>query len=385
MTVNRSKRPYQIHVVIATLFVFLFCSEGTCQSDDQSNSIYKAIYTQKQWEVLDPDGDKKFSEEDDERRWRWNKKFDLNNDKIVTYQEFENTIEVPYLNTGGKRKLNVLYKTTNEEDLYLDMYYPKNSKETDKLPVVIYTHGGGWVSGSRHGAANAYFKTVHTALLEKGFCVVSVSYRLVAQQKSITTSMRDCVIDSKDAIRYLSKHSKELGIDTNKVYSFGDSAGGQISQMLLLSPPNSLLGDKSLSKYSYTMVAGVSWYGPCDFENTSLFNYDDRANFHDRFGGRILKPDTESKDTLALYREMSPLNYLNKNSAPLLLIQGDSDTTIPVKHAYYMQEKNRAINAPVTIKIVKNAGHNWRKVGADISPTKDEIVQTTVDYFVSHK
>nr|WP_299668780.1 prolyl oligopeptidase family serine peptidase [uncultured Polaribacter sp.] len=196
--------------------------------------------------------------------------------------------------------------------------------------------------------------------------------------------MRDCVIDSKDAMRYLSKHNKDLGLDTNQFFSFGDSAGGQISQMLVLSAPESLKGDTSLVKYTYKMAGGVSWYGPCDFEKTSLFNHNDRADFRDRFGPRILKSNTKPKDKLTLYREMSPVNYLKKDSPPLLMIQGDSDTTIPVKHAYYMEEKAKKIGAPVTTVIIKNAGHNWRKVGKDIEPTREWIIQKTVDYFVSN-
>ena len=132
------------------------------------------------------------------------------------------------------------------------------------------------------------------------------------------------------------------------------------------------------------MVAGLSWYGPCDFEKTSLFNHDDRANFKDRFGPRIVKPDTKLEDKLSLYKEMSPINYLEKNSAPLFMIQGDKDTTIPVKHAYYMAKKAEKIGAPVKTLIVENAGHNWRKVEQDIVPTRDEIIATTVDYFVAH-
>jgi dipeptidyl aminopeptidase/acylaminoacyl peptidase len=132
------------------------------------------------------------------------------------------------------------------------------------------------------------------------------------------------------------------------------------------------------------MVAGVSWYGPCDFEKTSLFNHDDRPNFKDRFGARIINSNAKPENKLLLYREMSPINYLHKNSAPLLMIQGDKDTTIPVKHAYYMAEKANEVGADVTTLIIKNAGHNWRKVGADINPTRESIITTTVDYFVSH-
>ena len=107
-------------------------------------------------------------------------------------------------------------------------------------------------------------------------------------------------------------------------------------------------------------------------------------DFRDRFGPRILPPGADPKDTLRLYREMSPVNYLKADSPPLLMIQGDKDTTIPVKHAYYMKEKAEAAGAPVEIMIIKNAGHNWREVDAPIEPTIDEIVQRTVRFFSEH-
>ena len=370
------------NIVLVVFMVFPFL-KGVSQTDDQSKGVYRDIYINKTWEKLDKNKEGIFSESENEHSWKRFKNLDSNNDNEINFEEFSSGIEVPYLNTGGKRKLNVLYKVTKEENLYLDIYYPKEVKDGSKLPVVIYTHGGGWAVGSRHGASNASFKTVHTALLNKGFCIVSVSYRL--WEKNGTTTMRDCVIDCKDALRYLSKNNIELGIDKNRFYSFGDSAGGQIAQMLLLSSSKSLEGDAALKGYDYKMVAGVSWYGPCDFEKTSLFNHDDRENFRDRFGPRILKPNTSPKDKLLLYKEMSPINYLTKDSTPLLMIQGDSDTTIPVKHAYYMKEKAEKIGAPVTIMIVKNAGHNWRKVGTDIDPERADIEQNTVDYFVSKK
>ena len=376
-------RILKLNILLVTVCMLFPFFKGACQADDQSNGQYSEVYINKTWERLDKNKDGQFTEEDNKRIWKHlNKLLDSNEDNLISFEEFVAKKQVPYLKTGGKRKLNVLYKVTEEEDLYLDIYYPKTTKEGEKLPVVIYTHGGGWAAGSRHGAANASFKIVHAELLEKGFCVVSVSYRL--WKEGGDTTMRDCVIDCKDAMRYLSKHNEMLGVDTNRFFSFGDSAGGQIAQMLLLSAPESLKGNPDLAEYSYKMIAGVSWYGPCDFEKTSLFNHDNRVNFNDRFGPRIIKPNTKVEDKLLLYKEMSPINYLNKNSAPLLMIQGDQDTTIPVKHAYYMAEKAKEIGAPVTTLIIKNAGHNWRKVEADIEPTREQIIQKTIDYFVSN-
>lgn len=286
-----------------------------------------------------------------------------------------------YLETGGERKLDVVYKKVLKRELQLDIYYPTGNRQ-EKSPVVIYTHGGGWAAGSRFGASNASFGKIHLQLVEKGFCVVSVQYRLWS--KTGTTMMRDCVIDAKDAVRYLAKNSAELGIDPMRFYTMGDSAGGQISQMLLLSSPEVLLGDEGLANTPYKMVAGVSWYGPCDFEDEQLFNHDDRERFRDRFGPRILGPDTKPEEKLKLYREMSPINYLTKDSPPLLMIQGDKDTTIPVKQAYRMEKELKTIKAPVEIMIIKNAGHNWRSVDEPINPTRGEIIDATVNFFVKH-
>ncbi len=66
------------------------------------------------------------------------------------------------------------------------------------------------------------------------------------------------------------------------------------------------------------------------------------------------------------------------------MIQGDKDTTIPVKHAYQMQEKGKELGASVEIMIIKNSGHNWRQVDAPIDPTREEIIDRTVRFFSEH-
>lgn len=286
-----------------------------------------------------------------------------------------------YLETGGDRKLEVVYKSIAGRDLKLDLYYP-TAKRTEKSPVIVFTHGGGWAAGNRYKVARGSFAIVFEKLIKEGFAVAPVSYRLAKKGSDVT--MRDCVIDCKDAVRYLAKNSDSLGIDPRRICVMGDSAGGHIAQMLLLASPEQLPGDPALSAVPYEMAAGVSWYGPCDFERMELFNHDDSANFKDRFANRILGTDSDAADKLSRYREVSPINYLSKDSPPLLMIQGDKDTTIPVKHAYYMKQKASEVEAPIETMIIKNAGHNWRKVDAEIEPTREMIIGNTVNFFVRH-
>ena len=286
-----------------------------------------------------------------------------------------------YLETGGERKLEVVYKSISGKDLKLDLYYP-TANRSKKCPVVVFTHGGGWAAGSRYKAAAGSFAAVFGQLVKQGVAVAPVTYRLATKGSDVT--MRDCVIDCKDAIRYLAKNSESLGIDPMRICVMGDSAGGHIAQMLLLASDEQLPGDAALAKVPYRMAAGVSWYGPCDFEKTSLFNHDDREGFRDRFAGRILGSNIDTDTKLKRYREVSPVNYLRQDSPPLLMIQGDKDTTIPVKHAHYMKQKADTIKAPVEIMIIRNAGHNWRKVKTDINPSRETIIERTVQFFVDH-
>ena len=335
----------------------------------------------------DKNGSFEKNESKNDRVWKRLQKLDANKDEVISLEELSRQPkqQPAYLETGGERKLEVVYKKVDDRELHLDLYYPigEAAKSGAPHPVVVYTHGGGWAAGSKSGAAKSSFKAVFSRLVKEGFAVASVQYRLVDQAGK--TRMRDCVIDAKDAVRYLAKNGETLRLDPKRFYTMGDSAGGQMAQMLLLATPESLPGDPDLASTPYTMVAGVSWYGPCDFENVRLFNHDDRANFRDRFGPRILGGKTTDEEKLILYREMSPINYLRTESPPLLMIQGDKDTTIPVKHAEFMASQAAAILASVETLIVKNAGHNWRRVDADISPTRAEIIDRTVEFYLKHK
>jgi len=375
------------HPWLATFLFFLLNLTASAQEtsnklpDKDPDSLARATRTMRK---IDKDGNGTFEKSENTNLWKRYRKLDTNKDEVITIDELRKQ-PIAYLETGGERKLNLVYKQVTNRKLALDLYYPTNLEAKDNQsphPLIVYTHGGGWAAGSKQGIAKNSFKTVFQKLLDHGFAVASVNYRLWSKNGQVM--MRDCVIDSKDAVRYLSKNSETLKLDSNKFFVMGDSAGGQIAQMLLLTTPQSLPGDKALASSSYKMVAGVSWYGPCDFEKTDLFNHDDRADFQDRFGPRIVGGNPDEAERVKLYREMSPVNYLKTDSSPLLMIQGDKDTTIPVKHAYYMKQKSDELKAAVEIMIIRNSGHNWRKVDADIAPTREAIVERTVGFFVDH-
>ena len=275
-------------------------------------------------------------------------------------------------------KLDVVYKTTEQGPLKLDLHYPAAPKTGAKFPLVLFTHGGGWAAGTKTiGDRGVRFMGVK-ALNAQGFCVASVDYRLCTKEGNIT--VRDCVTDAKDALRFLAKNAAQFSLDAERVFTWGDSAGGHLAQMMLLSPPESFPGDPTLADAKYRLIAGVSWYGPCDFEKIELFTPPGGKGVGDRFATRIIKTGADEKAKLAAYREVSPVTYLRADSPPLLMMQGDKDPTIPLHHARYMKERGDAVKAPVEVFIVENSGHNWREVGGALRPSLEEIMTKTAAF-----
>lgn len=370
-----NKISYQVSVILALSHLIFGIMEA------QEVQTYAKVEAETEFSKLDSDNNGLLEVAEIRQIWRLIRKHDIDNNKALTLEEFSN-FDIPYLKTEGDKVLNVKYKSTKEEDLYLDIYYPGDKADNKKYPIVLYTHGGGWFNGSKENIVKPPVAAPFLKLVEQGFAVVSINYRLT-RQKSVL--MRDCVIDAMDALRYLSKHSEALGLDSDRVYVLGDSAGGHIAQMLLLANPNDFKGDKQLCKYEYNVIAGVSWYGPSDFTIKKLFETDDATKNPDRFSSRITKTESDPAKIEAMYKEMSPIFYLTKNSPPLFVMAADNDTTIPVAHAYHIKKKADSIGANVETFIVKNAGHNWRKAGGEIDPTLEIITQKTVDFILKYK
>lgn len=369
----------RVKVIFPPVFVILTALNAyALEPLKDSTDAFMEYHAKNTLAKSDDNGDGKIQKKEDQKTWRRNARYDKNNDEALDLDELKR-IPLTYVDSPGKQLRNVLFKRTAQGGVFFDFYFPDEDASSRK-PVVIFTHGGGWAAGNKSKAGFRSFNDIHRALLKQGFCVLAVGYRLAANG----TTMRDCVIDSKDALRYISAYRKELGIDPDRIYTFGDSAGGHLAQMVLLSPPNSLSGDPELAKYTYNTVGGVSWYGPCDFQDMRCFNYEEKEPSRDRFLGRIMGSKFNPKERRQRYREMSPVSYLTKASPALLMCQGDKDTTIPVKQAYRMQEALKTIKAPVEVLIVKNAGHNWRPVDGVVTPSRDEIIKRTIQFLVDH-
>ena len=106
--------------------------------------------------------------------------------------------------------------------LELDLYRATGSGATS-APLIVFVHGGGWRVGHRRAPretrewSDGFFERLCAA----GFVVAAVSYRFSGEAK-FPAQLDDVV----DAMRWLHDHAAEVGIDRQRTYLWGASAGG---------------------------------------------------------------------------------------------------------------------------------------------------------------
>ncbi len=93
------------------------------------------------------------------------------------------------------------------------------------LPALLWLHGGGYIMGSAD-AEDLMVKSIVSAI---GCATVSVDYRL-APETPYPGSVEDCYT----ALKWLSTHAVELGIDPRRIAVGGSSAGGGLAAALAL-------------------------------------------------------------------------------------------------------------------------------------------------------
>lgn len=103
------------------------------------------------------------------------------------------------------------------------VYWPRPASAGERLPLVIYFHGGGFVLGDvdTHDAIARYFCRHSDAI------VINVDYRRAPEHK-----FPAAVDDSFAATRWAVAHAEELGGEPSRVAVAGDSAGGNLAAVV---------------------------------------------------------------------------------------------------------------------------------------------------------
>ncbi len=235
---------------------------------------------------------------------------------------------------------DLAYVPDGHERQKLDIYVPPNAAAA--CPLLIWIHGGAWKEGSKENCPAL-------GLLGKGWVVASINYRF-SQHAIFPAQLQDC----KAAVRYLRAHAAEYHIDKGRIATWGASAGGHLVALLGVTGETKEFEVGPNLDQSSAVSCVVDWFGPTDFihwGDGSTIKKDNKDDVIARlFGGPV-------SEKSALAQAASPITYVSKTSAPMLIMHGDQDPLVPLQQSESFQAALEKAGASATLKVYPGQGH----------------------------
>ncbi|WP_313093636.1 alpha/beta hydrolase [Chryseobacterium flavum] len=279
---------------------------------------------------------------------------------------------------------NIVYKTgVNGDDIALDIYVPKNIT-IDKLPVLIYVHGGGWVKGDKTVRAESYLEPVIEKLIARQYAIISIDYTLLNDSTHFPLPLED----TKDAVRWVRKNAEKYQFDVENIGLFGASAGAHLSLLAAYTPDHAFTGSPELSSYSAKVNYVVDHYGPADLNklfhtragtvpvfmigliSKKIINL--QQNLVKGLSGYDIQKDQEK--VISYFKNLSPCNYVS-SGVPTLIMQGNKDKVVPLSQSKKLYRKLKRAGVQSSLIIIENGQHGFSTTEkASLNKMVDQMV-----------
>ena len=228
-----------------------------------------------------------------------------------------------------------------------DLYFPKDMPAGKRVPAIIIIHGGGFNDGDKAKSRELVFGE---QIALHGFVSMSINYKLRKMKDQVTWPQ--CLHDAKTAVRWLRVNADKLGIDSERIAVVGSSAGGNLAAMLATTgEADGLEPAEPHAGVSTRVCCAVDFYGAVD-----LINYHDVKMFAKT---RVEAPE--------LYAKASPVTYVDAKDAPILMLHGTKDETVPLSQSETLAAKCKVAGLEHQLEIVPGAPHTF----ALVSPARD--------------
>jgi acetyl esterase/lipase len=221
---------------------------------------------------------------------------------------------------------DIEYKNINGKSLRLDIYRPRHIKSS--VPLLVFIHGGAWKSGKRSD-----YLVYLVDFASKGYITATVSYRLLAD-----SLYPACIEDIKDAVNWFFSNSEKYGYDPDRIALIGGSAGGHLAMLAGYGwqSARQKTSHTYLQDSDHNIKAVVDIYGPADLTT-------EYARNHPLVTALIGRSYEESPE---LYKEASPVNYLDKNDPPTMILHGTSDRLVPLSQSDFLKDTLDSLGIP---------------------------------------
>ncbi len=238
---------------------------------------------------------------------------------------------------------DVVYTQGEGAPQALDIYLPQGG---GPWPLVIYVHGGGWMTGDKSEG-----REVAAGLVPQGYAVVSIDYRL-----SPAHPFPAAIADTQCAVAWAKQHAAEYGWDAAHIGLMGASAGAHLVTLAgVVAAPSAPSHDWQPScgdpNADFGVQAVVSFAGPMDMGLVAQTPLGQEAV--EAFLG------TACQASEPICAAASPLTYASADAPPILLVQGTEDDIVPPDNARQMYQALQAAGAQdAVLLMVEGAGHD---------------------------
>jgi len=265
-------------------------------------------------------------------------RLDLDTEKMLILKKSADiTVDRRYLSVPQP----VEFPTENGLTAHAFYYPPQNedygAPSTEKPPLLVLSHGG------PTSAAGTVLNLGLQYWTSRGFAVVDVNYggstgygrayrqRLNGQWGIV--DVQDCV----NAAYYLASKG---WVDVERLAIRGGSAGGYTTLCALT--------------FHDIFTAGASHFGVSDVEALAKETH----KFESRYLDNLIGPYPEAVD---LYRERSPIHFIDQIECPLILFQGLEDRVVPPNQAEMMYKALKEKGVPVAYLPFAGEQHGFRR------------------------
>ena len=236
---------------------------------------------------------------------------------------------------------DVVFGEVAGEEMLLDVWSPPPRVRPRSAVMVLYS-------------SPEYQNSPAFELASSGYVVFDIAY--LALPDNTWPAAFDHV---QRAARWARANAVTYGVDPERIGSYGHSAGGQLASLLGVRDTRDN-SDSALASFSSRVQCVVSLSGVQDLSIPFLFRESEMI-FEEFLGGtRVEAPDN--------WRDASPINWMDRNSAPFLMVHGTREEAPTVEHSRAMEAALHEAGVPVVYYEDPDADHETTDTWTFVAP-----------------
>jgi len=219
------------------------------------------------------------------------------------------------------------------------VYVPYNMVRNGQNAAIVYVHGG--PAGQTMNSFNRFIQH----MVNQGYMIIAPNYRgSTGYGKEFEhANLFDMGGGDLEDVLAAADFVKQTGyLDAKKIVLAGGSYGGYLTMMGVTKAPD-------LWAAGVAIVPFVNWFTEIQNEDPVLKQSD-----------LATMGDPEKKQVL--YRERSPIFFVDQIKAPLLLLAGGHDPRCPNEESQQVVEAIRKRGGIAELKVYENEGHGFARV-----------------------